>query len=377
MTLGLDPREQTLGDVLHAAGYRCGMVGKWDMGQARRYLPLQRGFDFFYGHGNNGIDYYTHERYGVHSHVSPATSGPRPTRAPTPPICSSAKPLRFIRDDTNPTRSEGLSPGSSTSASTPRTAPRALAPDAETNPQVARRRASAGRLRRQVCRHEAARTTCKRYYAAVTCMDAAIGEIARADSRARRRATTRWSFSSPTTAAAATAATRRSAGKRARSGKAASASPSSPAGPAKFPPAASATNSSPRSSCCPRSPPPPARQHRPRRDARRLRHAARARRRAALAAHGNVLGIPRPKSGPRRQLQVDRIRAGPGAVRLVAATSARNTISPPSMPDIAADISARWTAWRETDGPSRTPRPVSGLLTLNFAYLCELAHNAR
>ncbi len=67
MTLGLDLREKTLGDLLKGAGYRTGAVGKWDMGQARRYLPLQRGFDFFYGHGNNGIDYYTHERYGVHS----------------------------------------------------------------------------------------------------------------------------------------------------------------------------------------------------------------------------------------------------------------------------------------------------------------------
>src|SRR5687767_4050578 len=67
MTLGLDPQEKTLGDLLKRAGYRTGMVGKWDMGQAKRYLPLQRGFDFFYGHGNNGIDYYTHERYGVHS----------------------------------------------------------------------------------------------------------------------------------------------------------------------------------------------------------------------------------------------------------------------------------------------------------------------
>jgi arylsulfatase A-like enzyme len=67
MTLGLDVREITIGDVLHRSGYRTGMVGKWDMGQARRYLPLQRGFDFFYGHGNNGIDYYTHERYGVPS----------------------------------------------------------------------------------------------------------------------------------------------------------------------------------------------------------------------------------------------------------------------------------------------------------------------
>lgn len=67
MTLGLDPRERTIGDLLKPAGYVNGVVGKWDMGQAKRFLPLQRGFDFFYGHGNNGIDYYTHERYGVPS----------------------------------------------------------------------------------------------------------------------------------------------------------------------------------------------------------------------------------------------------------------------------------------------------------------------
>ena len=67
MTLGLDPKEFTLGDMLRTAGYVNGVVGKWDMGQAKRYLPLQRGFDFFYGHGNNGIDYYTHERYGIPS----------------------------------------------------------------------------------------------------------------------------------------------------------------------------------------------------------------------------------------------------------------------------------------------------------------------
>lgn len=67
MTLGLDVKEITIGDMLKRAGYVNGVVGKWDMGQAKRYLPLQRGFDFFYGHGNNGIDYYTHERYGVPS----------------------------------------------------------------------------------------------------------------------------------------------------------------------------------------------------------------------------------------------------------------------------------------------------------------------
>jgi arylsulfatase A-like enzyme len=67
MLLGLDSREVTIGDLLRHSGYATGVVGKWDMGQARRYLPLQRGFDFFYGHGNNGIDYFTHERYGVPS----------------------------------------------------------------------------------------------------------------------------------------------------------------------------------------------------------------------------------------------------------------------------------------------------------------------
>ena len=67
MTLGLDVREKTFGDILRSAGYRNAVFGKWDMGQARRFLPLQRGFDVFVGHGNNGIDYYTHERYGAPS----------------------------------------------------------------------------------------------------------------------------------------------------------------------------------------------------------------------------------------------------------------------------------------------------------------------
>ncbi|MBN8626890.1 MAG: sulfatase-like hydrolase/transferase [Planctomycetes bacterium] len=67
MTLGMDERERTLAEVLKTAGYTCGVVGKWDGGRARRYLPLQRGFDFFYGFANTGIDYWTHQRYGIES----------------------------------------------------------------------------------------------------------------------------------------------------------------------------------------------------------------------------------------------------------------------------------------------------------------------
>jgi arylsulfatase A len=64
---GLDEREALVSDLLSDAGYRCGMVGKWDLGMQRRFLPLSRGFHDFYGFVNTGIDYFTHERYGVPS----------------------------------------------------------------------------------------------------------------------------------------------------------------------------------------------------------------------------------------------------------------------------------------------------------------------
>jgi arylsulfatase A-like enzyme len=67
MTLGLDLREITIAQVLKREGYATGIVGKWDSGRAHRWLPVQRGFDFFYGFANTGIDYYTHERYGIPS----------------------------------------------------------------------------------------------------------------------------------------------------------------------------------------------------------------------------------------------------------------------------------------------------------------------
>jgi arylsulfatase A len=66
-TLGMDLREKTLGDMLKKAGYTNGIFGKWDGGRARRYLPLQRGFDDFLGIVNTGTDYWTHERYGIPS----------------------------------------------------------------------------------------------------------------------------------------------------------------------------------------------------------------------------------------------------------------------------------------------------------------------
>ena len=64
---GMDTREVLISRVLKKAGYVGGIFGKWDLGQLHRFLPLQRGFDEFYGFTNTGIDYWTHERYGVPS----------------------------------------------------------------------------------------------------------------------------------------------------------------------------------------------------------------------------------------------------------------------------------------------------------------------
>ncbi|MCB9784368.1 MAG: sulfatase-like hydrolase/transferase, partial [Candidatus Omnitrophica bacterium] len=64
---GMDIREVLLPNVLGEVGYRSGIFGKWDLGMHKRFLPTSRGFDEFYGFVNTGIDYYTHERYGVPS----------------------------------------------------------------------------------------------------------------------------------------------------------------------------------------------------------------------------------------------------------------------------------------------------------------------
>ena len=65
--LGMDEREVFISEALAGAGYVNACFGKWDGGQLRRYLPLQQGFHDFYGFTNTGIDYYTHERYGIPS----------------------------------------------------------------------------------------------------------------------------------------------------------------------------------------------------------------------------------------------------------------------------------------------------------------------
>lgn len=47
--VGINPSEVTLAELLKAKGYATGIVGKWHLGDSREFLPLQHGFDEYFG----------------------------------------------------------------------------------------------------------------------------------------------------------------------------------------------------------------------------------------------------------------------------------------------------------------------------------------
>jgi arylsulfatase A-like enzyme len=167
MTLGMDVREVMIPQLLRQAGYCCGAVGKWDSGRARRFLPLQRGFDFFYGFANTGIDYYTHERYGVPSMFR---GNERTTidRGVYATALFQREAARFLRENRERRFFLYLAFNAPHSAST--FADNAARPGAGVGVQ-----APEEWLAKYPERDPTNRVT--RYLAAVTCMDAAIGEL--------------------------------------------------------------------------------------------------------------------------------------------------------------------------------------------------------
>src|SRR5690606_19374151 len=52
--LGLDPAAVTWPEVLRAAGYATGLIGKWHLGVPERYHPTRAGYDEFMGFREGG-----------------------------------------------------------------------------------------------------------------------------------------------------------------------------------------------------------------------------------------------------------------------------------------------------------------------------------
>jgi len=56
--MGLAKEERTIADVLQPVGYTSGIIGKWHLGAHANNHPLNRGFNFFYGHLGGGHRYF-------------------------------------------------------------------------------------------------------------------------------------------------------------------------------------------------------------------------------------------------------------------------------------------------------------------------------
>lgn len=59
--MGLPQSEKTIPEVMGQVGYNSGVIGKWHLGAHISNHPLNRGFDFFYGHLGGGHRYFPKE----------------------------------------------------------------------------------------------------------------------------------------------------------------------------------------------------------------------------------------------------------------------------------------------------------------------------
>ncbi len=63
--IGLDTNIKTAGDLLQAAGYYTGVVGKWHLGYADHFAPHNRGFDFFKGIRAGSRSFFPYDKIEV------------------------------------------------------------------------------------------------------------------------------------------------------------------------------------------------------------------------------------------------------------------------------------------------------------------------
>jgi arylsulfatase A len=178
---GMDTREVLLPKLLKQAGYTSGIYGKWDLGSLQRYLPTARGFDDFYGFVNTGIDYFTHERYGVPSMYH----NNRPTEEDKGTYCTDLfqrEAVRFLNESHDrpfflyvpfnaPHGASNLDPKIRSGAQAPEKY-KAMYPELQAKAGFVERMRygkpalSANREKRRL-----------EYAASITCMDDAIGEL--------------------------------------------------------------------------------------------------------------------------------------------------------------------------------------------------------
>ena len=82
---GMPVEEITMAELLKEKGYATGVVGKWHLGHRREFLPLQRGFDEYFGipysndmqsvvylEGNEVVDFHVDQHYTTRTYTEKA-----------------------------------------------------------------------------------------------------------------------------------------------------------------------------------------------------------------------------------------------------------------------------------------------------------------
>lgn len=77
--IGISDNEMTIAQMLKKRGYATGMVGKWHLGDAEKFLPLQHGFDEYFGIP------YSNDMWPVDYEDKPITN-PKNRRSKWPPL---------------------------------------------------------------------------------------------------------------------------------------------------------------------------------------------------------------------------------------------------------------------------------------------------
>lgn len=72
--VGINSEETTIAEILKTKGYHTGIIGKWHLGHHKKFLPLQHGFDEYYGIPYSN-DMWPVDFDGVPIHLKDTASG--------------------------------------------------------------------------------------------------------------------------------------------------------------------------------------------------------------------------------------------------------------------------------------------------------------
>lgn len=96
---GVSLAEPFVGNILKTAGYHTGMVGKWHLGEADGYQPIDRGFDEFFGITAGATSFYTKGQPGDDTYTPPGSEGSFRATAndPLPPTATDDERMAYVR----------------------------------------------------------------------------------------------------------------------------------------------------------------------------------------------------------------------------------------------------------------------------------------